>query len=162
MPPSSTDGLKDCLSLWVDGRFAGCGLEAALGCPQPSCRGDPPVCLPCRAVPLLGYLPQDLIETPVLLQLHPSDRPLMFAIHKKSRSLVAGNRLGLGVSLELYSRRVPRSCPSPGPGSGLLCGSWPASQAGGRRAQVQRGGEVVARPSRGRHVYRGPGLPDMS
>ncbi|KAM7105263.1 period circadian protein homolog 2 isoform 2-T2 [Molossus nigricans] len=36
-----------------------------------------------RAVPLLGYLPQDLIETPVLLQLHPSDRPLMFAIHKK-------------------------------------------------------------------------------
>ncbi|KAM5268188.1 period circadian protein homolog 2 [Hipposideros larvatus] len=36
-----------------------------------------------RAVPLLGYLPQDLIESPVLLQLHPSDRPLMLAIHKK-------------------------------------------------------------------------------
>ncbi|XP_027807546.3 period circadian protein homolog 2 isoform X1 [Marmota flaviventris] len=36
-----------------------------------------------RAVPLLGYLPQDLMETPVLLQLHPSDRPLMLAIHKK-------------------------------------------------------------------------------
>ncbi|XP_036175010.1 period circadian protein homolog 2 isoform X9 [Myotis myotis] len=36
-----------------------------------------------RAVPLLGYLPQDLIETPVLLKLHPSDRPLMLAIHKK-------------------------------------------------------------------------------
>ncbi|XP_047400009.1 period circadian protein homolog 2 isoform X2 [Sciurus carolinensis] len=36
-----------------------------------------------RAVPLLGYLPQDLIETPVLLQFHPSDRPLMLAIHKK-------------------------------------------------------------------------------
>ncbi|XP_053775274.1 period circadian protein homolog 2 isoform X2 [Desmodus rotundus] len=36
-----------------------------------------------RAVPLLGYLPQDLIETPVLLQLHPSDRPLMLTIHKK-------------------------------------------------------------------------------
>ncbi|XP_013013054.2 period circadian protein homolog 2 isoform X2 [Cavia porcellus] len=36
-----------------------------------------------RAVPLLGYLPQDLIEKPVLLQLHPSDRPLMLAIHKK-------------------------------------------------------------------------------
>ncbi|KAM6152756.1 period circadian protein homolog 2 [Erethizon dorsatum] len=36
-----------------------------------------------RAVPLLGYLPQDLIETPVLVQLHPSDRPLMLAIHKK-------------------------------------------------------------------------------
>lgn len=44
------------------------------------------VCLPSRAVPLLGYLPQDLIETPVLVQLHPSDRPLMLAIHKKSRS----------------------------------------------------------------------------
>ncbi|MEJ1283506.1 hypothetical protein NN561_014476 [Cricetulus griseus] len=37
-----------------------------------------------RAVPLLGYLPQDLIETPVLVQLHPSDRPLMLAIHKKN------------------------------------------------------------------------------
>ncbi|XP_007452950.1 PREDICTED: period circadian protein homolog 2 [Lipotes vexillifer] len=36
-----------------------------------------------RAVPLLGHLPQDLIETPVLVQLHPSDRPLMLAIHKK-------------------------------------------------------------------------------
>ncbi|KAM9318953.1 LOW QUALITY PROTEIN: period circadian protein homolog 2-like [Pholidichthys leucotaenia] len=36
-----------------------------------------------RAVPLLGYLPQDLIGTPVLLNLHPSDRPLMLAIHRK-------------------------------------------------------------------------------
>ncbi|XP_027731062.1 period circadian protein homolog 2 isoform X2 [Vombatus ursinus] len=36
-----------------------------------------------RAVPLLGYLPQDLIGTPVLLHLHPHDRPLMLAIHKK-------------------------------------------------------------------------------
>ncbi|KAH0623996.1 hypothetical protein JD844_007245 [Phrynosoma platyrhinos] len=36
-----------------------------------------------RAVPLLGYLPQDLIGTPVLVYLHPSDRPLMLAIHKK-------------------------------------------------------------------------------
>ncbi|XP_007669911.2 period circadian protein homolog 2 isoform X1 [Ornithorhynchus anatinus] len=36
-----------------------------------------------RAVPLLGYLPQDLVGTPVLLHLHPSDRPLMLAIHKK-------------------------------------------------------------------------------
>ncbi|XP_039343701.1 period circadian protein homolog 2 isoform X2 [Mauremys reevesii] len=36
-----------------------------------------------RAVPLLGYLPQDLIGTPVLLHLHPSDRPLMLAVHKK-------------------------------------------------------------------------------
>ncbi|XP_077078049.1 period circadian protein homolog 2 isoform X2 [Siphateles boraxobius] len=36
-----------------------------------------------RAVPLLGYLPQDLIGTPVLLHLHPSDRPAMLGIHKK-------------------------------------------------------------------------------
>ncbi|KAJ8410918.1 hypothetical protein AAFF_G00188750 [Aldrovandia affinis] len=36
-----------------------------------------------RAVPLLGFLPQDLIGTPVLLHLHPSDRPLMLAVHKK-------------------------------------------------------------------------------
>ncbi|KAG8445458.1 hypothetical protein GDO86_010296 [Hymenochirus boettgeri] len=36
-----------------------------------------------RAVPLLGYLPQDLIGSPVLLHLHPSDRPLMLAVHKK-------------------------------------------------------------------------------
>ncbi|XP_072318076.1 period circadian protein homolog 2-like isoform X2 [Eucyclogobius newberryi] len=36
-----------------------------------------------RAVPLLGYLPQDLIGTPVLLNLHPSDRPLMLAVHRR-------------------------------------------------------------------------------
>ncbi|XP_029471862.1 LOW QUALITY PROTEIN: period circadian protein homolog 2 [Rhinatrema bivittatum] len=36
-----------------------------------------------RAVPLLGYLPQDLIGEPMLVHLHPSDRPLMLAIHKK-------------------------------------------------------------------------------
>ncbi|XP_030071508.1 period circadian protein homolog 2 [Microcaecilia unicolor] len=36
-----------------------------------------------RAVPLLGYLPQDLIGASVLVHLHPSDRPLMLAIHKK-------------------------------------------------------------------------------
>ncbi|XP_026168761.1 period circadian protein homolog 2 isoform X3 [Mastacembelus armatus] len=36
-----------------------------------------------RAVPLLGYLPQDLIGTPVLLHLHPNDRPIMLAIHRK-------------------------------------------------------------------------------
>lgn len=35
-------------------------------------------------MPLLGYLPQDLIGTPVLLNLHPNDRPLMLAIHRKS------------------------------------------------------------------------------
>ncbi|XP_074074663.1 period circadian protein homolog 3 isoform X2 [Macrotis lagotis] len=36
-----------------------------------------------RAVPLLGYLPQDLIGTSVLMYLHPEDRPLMFAVHQK-------------------------------------------------------------------------------
>ncbi|XP_034023737.1 period circadian protein homolog 2-like isoform X2 [Thalassophryne amazonica] len=36
-----------------------------------------------RAVPLLGYLPQDLIGTPLLLNLHPSDRPLMLAVHRR-------------------------------------------------------------------------------
>ncbi|KAI5104367.1 period circadian protein-like 1 [Silurus meridionalis] len=36
-----------------------------------------------RAVPLLGYLPQDLVGSPVLLCLHPEDRPMMVAIHKK-------------------------------------------------------------------------------
>ncbi|XP_059391437.1 period circadian protein homolog 1-like isoform X2 [Carassius carassius] len=36
-----------------------------------------------RAVPLLGYLPQDLVGTPVLLYIHPDDRPIMVAIHKK-------------------------------------------------------------------------------
>ncbi|MEJ1272483.1 period circadian clock 3 [Cricetulus griseus] len=36
-----------------------------------------------RAVPLLGYLPQDLIGTSILTYLHPEDRPLMFAIHQK-------------------------------------------------------------------------------
>lgn len=48
------------------------------------------MCLCCyivcdRAVPLLGYLPQDLIGTPVLLHLHPNDRPIMLAIHRKSK-----------------------------------------------------------------------------
>ncbi|KAM9719499.1 period circadian protein homolog 2 isoform 2-T2 [Menidia menidia] len=36
-----------------------------------------------RAVPLLGYLPQDLIGTQLLLHLHPNDRQVMLAIHKK-------------------------------------------------------------------------------
>ncbi|XP_060922576.1 period circadian protein homolog 1b isoform X2 [Limanda limanda] len=36
-----------------------------------------------RAVPLLGYLPQDLVGTPILLYIHPEDRPLMLAIHEK-------------------------------------------------------------------------------
>ncbi|XP_061664684.1 period circadian protein homolog 1b [Syngnathoides biaculeatus] len=36
-----------------------------------------------RAVPLLGYLPQDLVGTPTLLYIHPDDRPTMVAIHEK-------------------------------------------------------------------------------
>uniref|UniRef100_A0AAZ3R982 Period circadian protein homolog 2 n=1 Tax=Oncorhynchus tshawytscha TaxID=74940 RepID=A0AAZ3R982_ONCTS len=36
-----------------------------------------------RAVPLLGYLPQELIGTPVLLLMHPNDRQSMLAIHKR-------------------------------------------------------------------------------
>ncbi|XP_075695529.1 period circadian protein homolog 3-like isoform X1 [Rhinoderma darwinii] len=36
-----------------------------------------------RAVPLLGYLPQDLVGSSVLTYLHPEDRPLMLAMHRK-------------------------------------------------------------------------------
>ncbi|KAM5141195.1 period circadian protein homolog 3 [Mantella aurantiaca] len=36
-----------------------------------------------RAVPLLGYLPQDLVGTSALMYLHPDDRPLMLAMHRK-------------------------------------------------------------------------------
>nr|XP_034974373.1 period circadian protein homolog 3 isoform X2 [Zootoca vivipara] len=36
-----------------------------------------------RAVPLLGYLPQDLLGTSILRYLHPDDRPIMVAIHRK-------------------------------------------------------------------------------
>ncbi|KAM9717742.1 period circadian protein homolog 1b isoform 2-T3 [Menidia menidia] len=36
-----------------------------------------------RAVPLLGYLPQDLVGTPILLCVHPEDRPMLVAIHEK-------------------------------------------------------------------------------
>ncbi|XP_062842934.1 period circadian protein homolog 3 isoform X2 [Trichomycterus rosablanca] len=36
-----------------------------------------------RAVPLLGYLPQDLIGTSLLTCLHPEDRTLMLALHRK-------------------------------------------------------------------------------
>lgn len=35
-------------------------------------------------MPLLGYLPQDLVGTPTLLHIHPDDRPMMVAIHEKS------------------------------------------------------------------------------
>ncbi|XP_032970257.1 period circadian protein homolog 3 isoform X1 [Rhinolophus ferrumequinum] len=36
-----------------------------------------------RAVPLLGYLPQDLVGMSILTYLHPEDRSLMVAIHQK-------------------------------------------------------------------------------
>ncbi|XP_070260103.1 period circadian protein homolog 3 isoform X2 [Myotis yumanensis] len=36
-----------------------------------------------RAVPLLGYLPQDLVGTSVLAHLHPEDRALMVAVHQE-------------------------------------------------------------------------------
>nr|XP_043879530.1 period circadian protein homolog 3 isoform X2 [Solea senegalensis] len=36
-----------------------------------------------RAVPLLGYLPQDLIGTSLLTCVHPEDRPLMLSMHRK-------------------------------------------------------------------------------
>ncbi|XP_030633330.1 period circadian protein homolog 3 [Chanos chanos] len=36
-----------------------------------------------RAVPLLGYLPQDLIGTSLLTCLHPEDHTLMLAMHRK-------------------------------------------------------------------------------
>ncbi|TRY87629.1 hypothetical protein DNTS_009331 [Danionella cerebrum] len=36
-----------------------------------------------RAVPLLGYLPQDLIGTSVLTCVHPDDRLLMLSMHRK-------------------------------------------------------------------------------
>ncbi|XP_077168314.1 period circadian protein homolog 3 isoform X2 [Paroedura picta] len=36
-----------------------------------------------RAVPLSGFLPQDLIGTSILMHLHPDDRPLMLAVHRK-------------------------------------------------------------------------------
>lgn len=38
----------------------------------------------CRAVPLLGYLPQDLIGSSFLTFIHPDDRPLMLSMHRKS------------------------------------------------------------------------------
>ncbi|XP_045426530.1 period circadian protein homolog 3 isoform X3 [Pipistrellus kuhlii] len=36
-----------------------------------------------RAVPLLGYLPQDLVGTSILTHLHPEDRALMVAVPQK-------------------------------------------------------------------------------
>lgn len=149
--------------------------------PQLSGSGDARVRLPCRAVPLLGYLPQDLIETPVLLQLHPSDRPLMLAIHKKSRSLrmvtlkalmklaCAGRLWGGAKTGQTGSRcasdRGPASCLSPAlsrvPLWPMAQGTshpycWRPRQVGGG-AQVQLWWEVVARPGSG----PSPGLTDM-
>lgn len=41
-----------------------------------------------RAVPLLGYLPQDLVGMSVLTYLHPEDRSLMVAIHQKGEDIL--------------------------------------------------------------------------
>ena len=92
----------------------------------------PHVCIPhadclCplsrRAVPLLGYLPQDLIETPVLVQLHPSDRPLMLAIHKKSRSSSLSSKtcvLWGSEGLDPLGRLSPGGCPLSLPGPSII------------------------------------------
>ena len=45
-----------------------------------------------RAVPFLGYLPQDLIGTSILAYLHPEDRPLMLAVHQKGKHLLLYRR----------------------------------------------------------------------
>ena len=46
-----------------------------------------------RAVPLLGYLPQDLIGTSILTHLHPEDAALMLAVHQKGkRTFLPGGR----------------------------------------------------------------------
>ena len=44
-------------------------------------------------MPLLGYLPQDLVGTPILLYIHPEDRPILVAIHKKSKPLCRSHSL---------------------------------------------------------------------
>lgn len=43
-----------------------------------------------RAVPLLGYLPQDLVGTSILTHLHPEDRALMVAVHQKGEAAAQG------------------------------------------------------------------------
>ncbi|MEQ2259687.1 hypothetical protein XENORESO_016167, partial [Xenotaenia resolanae] len=40
-----------------------------------------------RAVPLLGYMPQDLIGTSLLTCIHPEDRPLMLLMHRQSECI---------------------------------------------------------------------------
>lgn len=44
-----------------------------------------------RAVPLLGYLPQDLIGTSLLTCIHPEDRPLMLSMHRKGERVLRIN-----------------------------------------------------------------------
>lgn len=76
-----------------------------------------------RAVPLLGYLPQDLVGTPVLLSLHPEDRPIMVAIHKKSKSLFLSfflylSTLSLFVLVFLFMSPTRKLPPPPPPKKG--------------------------------------------
>ncbi|XP_047397260.1 period circadian protein homolog 3 isoform X2 [Sciurus carolinensis] len=67
----TTTHTPECVFLEVDERFL---LKNLLETQMPG---------RARAVPLLGYLPQDLIGTSVLACLHPEDRPLMVAVHHK-------------------------------------------------------------------------------
>lgn len=55
-----------------------------------------------RAVPLLGYLPQDLVGTPTLLYIHPEDRPIMVAIHEKSESELNILQHAFSVQLDIH------------------------------------------------------------
>ncbi|KAL0965954.1 hypothetical protein UPYG_G00288620 [Umbra pygmaea] len=61
-----------------------------------------------RAVPLLGYLPQDLIGTQVLLLMHPSDRPVMLAIHRKILQFAGQPFDHSSIRLLLYKNGVVR------------------------------------------------------
>lgn len=67
-------------------------------------------CSIIRAVPLLGYLPQDLIGTPVLLNLHPSDRPLMLAVHRKSKNFFHLPSSTAYIVFEIANPNIHLSC----------------------------------------------------
>lgn len=115
----TTRHTPSCLFQDVDERFAQDLEGRGWGGLRPWLLSD--ASSPRRAAPLLGYLPQDLLGAPVLLFLHPEDRPLMLAIHKKSE-------------LVLYAALLPPL--SAGPLSGCACGCpsgprCPGSPAGG-------------------------------
>lgn len=73
-----------CSRRWMRGECTPLSLSPA--CLYSKGPVSDPFLITCRrAVPLLGYLPQDLIGMPVLCFIHPDDRPLMLAIHKKGK-----------------------------------------------------------------------------